>query len=111
MQTLEKLMQRTLLWKIVLIGLVALLLQVPVGMIRGLVSERQAARDAFQRHSLAVSFIQPVDLYQTVERSAKYGLLFIGLTFAAFFVFEILRRLAIAAASPKPEAPAAQKPA
>ena len=51
--------------------------------------------DAFQGHSLAVSFIQPVDLYQTVERSVKYGFLFIGLTFAAFFVFEILRRLAI----------------
>jgi inner membrane protein len=51
--------------------------------------------DAFLGHSIAVSFIQAVDLYQTVERSAKYGFLFIGLTFAAFFLFEILRRLAI----------------
>ena len=51
--------------------------------------------DAFNQHSLAVSFIQPVDLYQTVERSVKYGFLFIGLTFAAFFLFEILKRLAI----------------
>jgi inner membrane protein len=51
--------------------------------------------DAFQQHSLAVSFIQPVDLYQTVERSVKYGFLFIGLTFAAFFLFEVLQRLAI----------------
>ena len=33
-------MQRTLLWKIALIGAVALLLQIPVGMIRGLVTER-----------------------------------------------------------------------
>ena len=51
--------------------------------------------DAFNQHSLAVSFIQPVDLYQTVERSVKYGFLFIGLTFAAFFLFEVLLRLAI----------------
>src|SRR6185369_9806674 len=40
-------------------------------------------------------FMQPVDLYQTVERSVKYGFLFIGLTFAAFFLFEVLKRLAI----------------
>jgi inner membrane protein len=51
--------------------------------------------DAFNQHSLAVSFIQPVDLYQTVERAVKYGFLFIGLTFAAFFLFEVLKRLAI----------------
>lgn len=51
--------------------------------------------DAFQQHSLGVSFIQPVDLYQTVERSVKYGFLFILLTFAAFFLFEVLRQLAL----------------
>jgi inner membrane protein len=51
--------------------------------------------DPFQQYSLGVSFYQPVDLYQTVERSVKYGFLFIGLTFLAFFVFEILKRLAI----------------
>lgn len=51
--------------------------------------------DAFNQHSLTVSFVQPVDLYQSVERSVKYGFLFIGLTFAAFFLFEVLKRLAI----------------
>lgn len=51
--------------------------------------------EPFTQHSLGVSFIQPVDLYQTVERSVKYGFLFIGLTFAAFFLFEVLKRLAI----------------
>ena len=51
--------------------------------------------DPFNQHSLTVSFVQPVDLYQTVERSVKYGFLFIGLTFAAFFLFEVLKRLAI----------------
>lgn len=51
--------------------------------------------DPFNQLSLGVSFIQPVDLYQTVERSVKYGFLFILLTFAAFFLFEVLRQLAI----------------
>jgi inner membrane protein len=51
--------------------------------------------DAFQQQALGVSFIQPVDLYQTVERSVKYGFLFILLTFAAFFLFEVLRQLSI----------------
>jgi inner membrane protein len=51
--------------------------------------------DAFNQHALGVSFIQPVDLYQTVERSVKYGFLFILLTFSAIFLFEVLARLAI----------------
>lgn len=51
--------------------------------------------DAFNQQTLGVSFIQPVDLYQTVERSVKYGFLFILLTFSAFFLFEVLKRLAI----------------
>ena len=51
--------------------------------------------EAFNNHTLGVSFFRPVDLYHTVERSAKYGFLFVGLTFAAFFLFEVLTRLAI----------------
>lgn len=51
--------------------------------------------EAFLQHSLGISFIQPVDLYQTLERSVKYGFLFILLTFSAFFLFEVLQRLAI----------------
>jgi inner membrane protein len=44
---------------------------------------------------LVVSFIEPVSLYQQLERASKYGFLFIGLTFIAFHLFELLRRLAI----------------
>jgi len=44
---------------------------------------------------LAVSFIEPVSLYQRLERASKYGFLFIGLTFTAFVLIELLRRLAI----------------
>jgi inner membrane protein len=42
-----------------------------------------------------VALFRPVDVYQQLERSAKYGFLFIGLTFIAFFLLEVLRRLAI----------------
>ena len=51
--------------------------------------------EAFEANEFGVSFIQPADLYQQLERSAKYGFLFIGLTFAAFFLFETLKALAV----------------
>jgi inner membrane protein len=44
---------------------------------------------------ITVSFIEPVGLYRQLERASKYGFLFIGLTFGAFLLFELLRRLAI----------------
>lgn len=44
---------------------------------------------------IGIKFIEAVDVYQKSERSAKYGFLFIGLTFAAFFLFEIMKRLRI----------------
>jgi inner membrane protein len=48
------------------------------------------ARPALEQFS--VSLADPVDAYRLAERAAKYGLLFIVLTFAAFFVLEIVRR-------------------
>ena len=53
---------------------------------------RYAVQD---KEQLAVSFVEPAGLYQRLERASKYGFLFIGLTFAAFLLFELLRRLAI----------------
>ena len=44
---------------------------------------------------IGVRFIDPTDSYAQTDRAMKYGLLFIGLTFAAFFLFEVLKRLAI----------------
>ena len=59
----------------------------------------QAASCAFpcnrMGEQISVSLIEPVGLYQQLERASKYGFLFIGLTFAAFLLFELLRRLAI----------------
>jgi inner membrane protein len=56
---------------------------------------RYAAPGTSNRQALAVSFIEPAGLYQQLERGSKYGFLFIGPTFAAFLLFELLRRLAI----------------
>jgi inner membrane protein len=41
---------------------------------------------------LSVAFMDPVNIYLQSERAVKYGSLFIALTFAAFFLGEILRR-------------------
>lgn len=37
-----------------------------------------------------ISLIQPVDLYSQVDRAAKYGFLFIGFTFLALLMFDII---------------------
>ena len=41
---------------------------------------------------LKIGFIDPVNIYLQAERAVKYGSLFIVLTFAAFFIGEVLRR-------------------
>ncbi|MGI5869566.1 MAG: cell envelope integrity protein CreD [Kiritimatiellia bacterium] len=45
--------------------------------------------------AFGVSLVTPVDNYRLVERSLKYGILFIVLIFTAFFLFETLARLRI----------------
>ncbi|HEX6832183.1 MAG TPA: cell envelope integrity protein CreD [Rudaea sp.] len=42
-----------------------------------------------------VSLYQPAGVYQQNVRAGKYGLLFVALTFVAFFLFEVLRRLRV----------------
>jgi len=53
-----------------------------------------ACAELTARH-FGVSFIDPIDHYLKSERAAKYAFLFIGLTFAAFFLFEALRRFSV----------------
>lgn len=43
----------------------------------------------------STSFIEPVNHYQLNTRTVKYAVLFIGLTFVAFFLFEVLKSLSI----------------
>ncbi|WP_285419269.1 cell envelope integrity protein CreD [Pseudomonas sp. efr-133-TYG-5] len=49
----------------------------------------------FNGRSFGVSFIDPVDQYLKSDRAIKYALLFIVLTFAGFFLFEVLKSLAV----------------
>ena len=51
--------------------------------------------DGFKARYFGVSFIEPVDQYLKSERAIKYALLFIALTFAGFFLFEVLRDLRV----------------
>ncbi|MEO6198725.1 MAG: cell envelope integrity protein CreD [Sphingomicrobium sp.] len=42
------------------------------------------------KQNAEVSLIEPVDLYSRVDRSAKYGFLFIGFTFLALLLFDVI---------------------
>jgi inner membrane protein len=44
-----------------------------------------------------VGMIQPVDLYSQVNRSVKYGFLFIGFTFMAFLLFDVVAGVRVSA--------------
>jgi inner membrane protein len=50
-------------------------------------SERQPVLENF-----SVALADPVDVYRLTDRAAKYAMMFIVLTFAAFFVLEMVRR-------------------
>ncbi|QHB33780.1 cell envelope integrity protein CreD [Yersinia canariae] len=45
--------------------------------------------------AFTTSLIEPVDHYQLTERAIKYAILFIGLTFFSFFLFESLTSLRV----------------
>lgn len=45
-----------------------------------------------------IGLVEPVDLYSQVDRSVKYGFLFIGFTFLAFLMFDVIAGAKVAAA-------------
>ncbi|CAM3439418.1 cell envelope integrity protein CreD [Pseudomonas floridensis] len=49
----------------------------------------------FKGRSFGVSFVDPVDQYLKSDRAIKYALLFVALTFAGFFLFEVLKSMAV----------------
>jgi len=49
----------------------------------------------YHLESLSIGFVDPINVYSQADRATKYGLLFIGLTFVGFFLFEILKQLRI----------------
>ena len=46
----------------------------------------------FRSHTFGTRLIQPADSYAKTERSVKYAILFIALTFIVFFFIELLQR-------------------
>lgn len=44
---------------------------------------------------LQVSLLEPVNVYLKAERATKYGILFVVLTFAGFFIFELLKKVPV----------------
>lgn len=49
--------------------------------------------DRLEASAFGVKLYQPGGVYQQNDRAGKYGLLFIALTFVAFFLFEVLKGL------------------
>ena len=57
---------------------------------RGIPAEgTSTALGALDRTALGISFVEVADPYQSVSRALKYVLLFIGLLFLSYFVFEV----------------------
>ena len=56
-------------------------------------SSRNPQTDSATESAFGVGLFVPVGLYQLADRATKYGILFIGLTFVTFFLFEALARL------------------
>ncbi|MES2453660.1 MAG: cell envelope integrity protein CreD [Pseudomonadota bacterium] len=48
-------------------------------------------------HEARVDLLTPVDLYSQVNRSVKYGFLFIGFTFLAFLMFDVIGGVRVSA--------------
>lgn len=49
----------------------------------------------FNGTQLGVRLVDPIDTYAQTNRAIKYGILFVFLTFCAFFLTEVLKRVAI----------------
>src|SRR3954469_4267906 len=53
--------------------------------------------DGNQLQNAEISLIQPVDLYSQVDRATKYGFLFIGFTFLALLMFDVIAGVRVSA--------------
>jgi inner membrane protein len=51
-----------------------------------------------QSAAVTIGLIEPVNLYSKVNRAVKYGFLFIGFTFLAYFLFDVVGGARVAAA-------------
>jgi len=80
--------------KLILVSVLALLMTIPSFFVGGLVDDRSqgrptnAVQQAKSQQYIPGSTIKLVDSYRSVSRSLKYVLLFLGLVFLTYFVFE-----------------------
>src|SRR3990167_6310736 len=58
-------------------------------------TQEQYRQSADPLDTLDLSLVEPVNVYSQADRASKYGVLFVMLTFVAFFMFELLKRLPI----------------
>ncbi|MBB3844963.1 inner membrane protein [Xanthomonas campestris] len=59
----------------------------------GAQTQLQSSQSALD--TLEVRLVDPVDVYTQADRASKYGILFVVLTFVAFVLFELIKRLPI----------------
>lgn len=59
---------------------------------------RAATTTGGETYQASVNLVSPVDLYSEVNRSVKYGFLFVGFTFVAFLMFDIIGGVRVAVA-------------
>jgi inner membrane protein len=57
--------------------------------------DHEVSAELLSQWTAGVSLFQPVDSYAKTSRTTKYGVLFLFMTFAVYFLFEILGRLRI----------------
>ena len=60
--------------------------------------EAPSRADSGPSRVAVIGLTDPVDLYSQVDRAVKYGFLFIGFTFAAFLMFDVVGGARVAAA-------------
>jgi inner membrane protein len=53
--------------------------------------------DSDAAQAASISLVQPVDLYSRVDRATKYGFLFIGFTFLALLMFDVIGGVRVSA--------------
>lgn len=66
--------------------------------VTGVATTDRAEAVSGQSLAVTVGLIEPVNLYSKVDRSVKYGFLFIGFTFLAFLLFDVVGGARVAAA-------------
>jgi inner membrane protein len=76
-------------------------LAMPMDISNGMPATVEAGSDGAasgRAKAVTISLIEPVNLYSQVDRAIKYGFLFIGFTFVAFLMFDIIGGARVAAA-------------